>query len=332
MGMACGRDPRYDLIHHQKLNGNRRKLQTQLADYFNELIERLREKGGLQKYEFTQIQNTRRNEGPEAGISKLIDCLCDRDVEVYNIFKECLIEMGLKQIVVDLLEDGGSGSQTVNDPITASQSELSGNASGAPTRSHTELSGHATGYTESRNATEQSSLHTVGTITRHYTEQSVYAPAGPVSRSHHPELSGQDTGNIITRSHTEHNVHDAITRQNTHLADVDKADVRKCVLFGRMREPHYSEIWIPNNENLVKDFKNHLGDVMGKLFQAFIINDDDKTTINGINDNVDAARKLVDILAERGENVLGRIIKALKPKYDIAKRLDVQFTKINLHK
>ncbi|KAK6184424.1 hypothetical protein SNE40_006898 [Patella caerulea] len=106
--------------------------------------------------------------------------------------------------------------------------------------------------------------------------------------------------------------------------------VYKQVVCGRMREPDYSEIWIPNNENLVKNFKYSLGEVMGRLFQGFVISDDDVTTIKRISltDNVDAARKLVEILPERGEDVLRRIIKALQPEYDIANILDQQLKEL----
>ncbi|KAK6189962.1 hypothetical protein SNE40_001921 [Patella caerulea] len=144
------------------------------------------------------------------------------------------------------------------------------------------------------------------TVTRNITEQSV-----------------DDTGDTITSSYTEQYTH-----QSEHEAGMDKSGVYKRVGCGRMREPDYSEIWIPNNENLVTDFKYNLGEVTGRLLQGFVISDDDVTTIKRITDNVDAARTLVEILPLRGEGVLRKIIKALQPKYDIANILDQQLKEL----
>ncbi|KAK6166976.1 hypothetical protein SNE40_022163 [Patella caerulea] len=94
----------YDAEYKQKLNGNRRIFMSALADHIHDLIARLREKGALQAFEAKEIQKVSSDNNPEVGISTLIDILCNRDEDVFKKFKGCLREMGLNELVNDLLE------------------------------------------------------------------------------------------------------------------------------------------------------------------------------------------------------------------------------------
>ncbi|XP_050391356.2 reticulocyte-binding protein homolog 2b [Patella vulgata] len=95
----------YDAKYKQKLNGNRRKFMSVLADHIQDLIARLREKWALQAFEAKAIQKVISENNPEVGISSLIDVLCEREEVVFNKFKECLREMGYNELVDDFLED-----------------------------------------------------------------------------------------------------------------------------------------------------------------------------------------------------------------------------------
>ncbi|KAK6184415.1 hypothetical protein SNE40_001928 [Patella caerulea] len=92
-----------------------------------------------------------------------------------------------------------------------------------------------------------------------------------------------------------------------------------------MKEDHL-DIWNSEQEFLVTEFKNHLEGLITKFFSQMIIDSDDKEKIKREirdNYNVAGATCLVEILAERGEHVLPRIIKALKPTYNkVANRLE----------
>ncbi|KAK6184418.1 hypothetical protein SNE40_006895 [Patella caerulea] len=104
---------------------------------------------------------------------------------------------------------------------------------------------------------------------------------------------------------------------------------------GAMEEDHL-DIWSSEHDFLVAEFKNHLGDLIMKLFCKMIIDSDDKEKIRREirdNYNVGGATCLVEILANRGEHVLPRIIKVLKPTYNkIANRLEDRLAELKLER
>ncbi|KAK6189967.1 hypothetical protein SNE40_001926 [Patella caerulea] len=102
---------------------------------------------------------------------------------------------------------------------------------------------------------------------------------------------------------------------------------------GEMQEDHFN-IWNSEQDFLVTEFKSHLGDLITKFFSQMIIDSDDKEKIRREikdNYNVGGATRLVEILGERGEHVLPRIVKVLKPTYNkIANRLEDRLAELKL--
>ncbi|KAK6184576.1 hypothetical protein SNE40_007023 [Patella caerulea] len=84
--------------------------------------------------------------------------------------------------------------------------------------------------------------------------------------------------------------------------------------MGRMQGGHY-DIWRRYCEKLKEDFKGNVGTLVWALFADGIITDEDKAqtekrkTSEG---NLEATCYLIDILFERGNDVLPQIIQVLK--------------------
>ncbi|KAK6184421.1 hypothetical protein SNE40_006896 [Patella caerulea] len=97
-------------------------------------------------------------------------------------------------------------------------------------------------------------------------------------------------------------------------------------------KPEHLEIWTELQEFLINEFKNNPEELMRILFSQKIIDTDDKEMARKEkreNLNKGVATKLVEILCDRGDMVLPRIIKALKPTYGkVAKRLEKQLANL----
>ncbi|KAK6189969.1 hypothetical protein SNE40_001927 [Patella caerulea] len=270
--------------YKRKYTENENILRTHLADDINKIARELKGRTVLQDHQLKRILAV---ENPEDRVSELISTLKEYRGGHFDAFMDCLTYFHHDKLVKEIK----------GEPVT---------------RSHTQQTAYKKAEDDTRPVCRTESVirsHTQPTAYQKVEDDTRAVPGSQTQQAAYHKVK-DDTG-PVPRSQTQPR---------------DKNEVCEITESGSMKDSH-ERLWISMTERIVYQLQHDLDDAMMRLYQAWIIDLDDKNRINKISkekQEVDAARELVDLLRNRGDNVLERIIKALKPKFNIAKELEYE--------